>query len=118
MSQEALLGDVTDIQGGTTGEGIHLGAMAGTLDLVQRGLTGLEAREDALWLDPAPLPQLSRFALTVRYRGHWGVRIHLDATHVGITVPASAAEPVRVRLGGRTWSVPPGRFRLLDLPAR
>lgn len=26
--QEALLGDVADIQGGTTGEGIHLGAMA------------------------------------------------------------------------------------------
>ncbi|MYX32855.1 MULTISPECIES: glycosyl hydrolase family 65 protein [unclassified Streptomyces] len=117
-AQEALLGDVTDLQGGTTGEGIHLGAMAGTLDLVQRGLTGLEAREDALWLDPAPLPQLSRFALTVRYRGHWGVRIHVDATHVSITVPASDAAPVRVHLDGRTWSIPPGRFRLLDLPAR
>ncbi|MGW2125435.1 hypothetical protein [Streptomyces sp. NPDC001758] len=39
---EALEADIADIQGGTTGEGIHLGAMAGTLDLVQRGLTGLE----------------------------------------------------------------------------
>ncbi|WP_431945119.1 glycoside hydrolase family 65 protein [Actinacidiphila sp. bgisy167] len=117
-AQEALLGDVTDIQGGTTEEGVHLGAMAGTLDLVQRGLTGLEAREDALWLDPAPLPQLSRFALTVRYRGHWGVRIHVDRDHVGIAVPAFAAAPVRVRLDGRTWSVAPGRSRLLDLPAR
>ena len=28
-------------------EGIHLGAMAGTLDLVQRGLTGLETRDQA-----------------------------------------------------------------------
>lgn len=42
--QEALRGDIADVQGGTTGEGIHLGAMAGTLDLVQRGLTGLETR--------------------------------------------------------------------------
>ncbi|MDJ0498279.1 MAG: glycoside hydrolase family 65 protein, partial [Acidimicrobiia bacterium] len=41
----ALLSDVTDIQGGTTPEGIHLGAMAGTVDLVQRGFTGLETRE-------------------------------------------------------------------------
>ncbi|MCZ4126230.1 glycoside hydrolase family 65 protein, partial [Streptomyces sp. H39-S7] len=32
--QEALTGDVADLQGGTTAEGIHLGAMAGTLDLV------------------------------------------------------------------------------------
>ncbi|MDX2815535.1 glycosyl hydrolase family 65 protein [Streptomyces sp. PA03-5A] len=117
-AQEALLGDVTDVQGGTTEEGIHLGAMAGTLDLVQRGLTGLEAREDALWLDPAPLPELSRFAFTVRYRGHWGVRIHVDGGRIGVAVPASAGAPLRIRIGGRTWSVPPGRFRLLDLPAR
>jgi len=32
----ALRSDVDDIQGGTTKEGIHLGVMAGTLDLVQR----------------------------------------------------------------------------------
>ncbi|MEC3992324.1 glycoside hydrolase family 65 protein [Actinacidiphila sp. DG2A-62] len=36
--REALLGDVADLQGGTTGEGIHLGVMGGTLDLVRRGL--------------------------------------------------------------------------------
>ena len=46
--QEALRGDIADLQGGTTGEGIHLGAMAGTLDLVQRGLTGLETRGRAV----------------------------------------------------------------------
>ncbi|MFI5688037.1 universal stress protein [Streptomyces sp. NPDC051636] len=28
--QEALRGDIADLQGGTTGEGVHLGAMAGT----------------------------------------------------------------------------------------
>ncbi|MFI2297712.1 glycoside hydrolase family 65 protein [Actinacidiphila glaucinigra] len=117
-AEEALLGDVTDIQGGTTEEGVHLGAMAGTLDLVQRGLTGLDAREDALWLDPVPLPQLSPFAFTVRYRDHWGVRIHVGGDRVSIAVPTSAAAPLRVRLGGRTWSVPPGRFRRLDLPPR
>lgn len=31
---EALLTDVADIQGGTTPEGIHLGAMAGTVDVL------------------------------------------------------------------------------------
>ncbi len=37
---EALESDISDIQGGTTGEGIHLGAMAGTVDLIQRCFTG------------------------------------------------------------------------------
>ncbi|CAM5712794.1 glycosyl hydrolase family 65 protein [Streptomyces violaceorubidus] len=76
--QEALKGDVADLQGGTTGEGIHLGAMAGTLDLVQRGLTGLETRAGALWLDPYPLPELSSYGFSVRYQGHWGVRLRLE----------------------------------------
>ena len=31
---EALVTDVADIQGGTTPEGIHLGAMAGTVDVL------------------------------------------------------------------------------------
>src|SRR6185437_13521247 len=41
LFSEALRSDVGDIQGGTTPEGIHLGAMAGTLDLLQRCYTGL-----------------------------------------------------------------------------
>jgi trehalose 6-phosphate phosphatase len=53
---EALASDLHDIQGGTTAEGIHLGAMAGTVDLVQRCYTGLETREDVLWLNPS-LPE-------------------------------------------------------------
>jgi trehalose/maltose hydrolase-like predicted phosphorylase len=36
----ALESDVGDIQGGTTQEGIHMGVMAGTLDLIQRGYVG------------------------------------------------------------------------------
>jgi trehalose/maltose hydrolase-like predicted phosphorylase len=39
---EALQSDVADIQGGTTREGVHLGAMAGTVDLAQRVSTGIE----------------------------------------------------------------------------
>ncbi|MGC5361982.1 glycoside hydrolase family 65 protein [Streptomyces sp. DT24] len=85
--EEALIGDVADIQGGTTEEGIHLGAMAGTLDFVQRGLTGLETRDDALWLSPATLPQLSKFGVRIRYRHHWDVDLSLRAQSLRIAVP-------------------------------
>lgn len=44
---DVLKSDIDDIQGGTTSEGVHLAAMAGSVDLVQRCFTGLELRETA-----------------------------------------------------------------------
>ncbi|GGS81195.1 glycoside hydrolase family 65 protein [Streptomyces cinerochromogenes] len=112
-AREALEADIADIQGGTTGEGIHLGAMAGTLDLVQRGLTGLEAREDALWLDPVPLPALSEYGFSLRYRGHWGVSVRCRSGRLEIGVPHSEETPIRVVLAGRAVTVAPGETRAL-----
>ena len=54
LFSEALESDLLDTQGGTTPEGVHLGAMAGTVDLVQRAYTGIETREEVLWLEPEP----------------------------------------------------------------
>ncbi|MET9128794.1 glycoside hydrolase family 65 protein [Streptomyces antibioticus] len=105
---EALRGDIADLQGGTTGEGIHLGAMAGTLDLVQRGLPGLETREGALWLDPVPLPELSSYGFSLHYQGHWGVELRLERRRLGVTVPQSDREPIDIRLPDRVVCVAPG----------
>lgn len=48
----ALESDIGDIQGGTIREGIHMGVMAGTLDLLQRGYMGSEIRDGILYFDP------------------------------------------------------------------
>ncbi|WKX68996.1 glycoside hydrolase family 65 protein [Streptomyces sp. XD-27] len=114
--REALEEDVADLQGGTTGEGIHLGAMAGTLDLVQRGLTGLETREDALRLDPVPLPALSEYGFSLRYRGHWGVSVRLQSGQLRISVPDSEESPIRVVLTDRAVTIAPGDTCTLVLP--
>ncbi|GGW49414.1 glycoside hydrolase family 65 protein [Streptomyces griseoloalbus] len=114
--QEALQADIADIQGGTTGEGIHLGAMAGTLDLVQRGLTGLETRGGALWLDPVPLPELSSYGFTLRYHGHWGVRLRLERGLLEVTVPSSGRSPIEVHLPDRSVRLQPGETDRLVLP--
>ncbi|MER6404232.1 glycosyl hydrolase family 65 protein [Streptomyces viridosporus] len=115
--REALESDVADLQGGTTGEGVHLGAMAGTLDLVQRGLTGLETREDALWLDPVPLPALSEYGFPLRYRGHWGVGVRLRSGRLRVGVPSSEESPIRVVLADRAVTIAPGETCTLVLPA-
>ncbi|MFF2848837.1 glycoside hydrolase family 65 protein [Streptomyces sp. NPDC058001] len=114
--REALEGDIADVQGGTTGEGIHLGAMAGTLDLVQRGLTGLETREDALWLDPVPLPALSEYGFALHYRGHWGIGVRRRSGQVEIAVPESVESPIRVVLADRAVTIPPGEICSLVVP--
>jgi trehalose/maltose hydrolase-like predicted phosphorylase len=68
---DALRSDIDDIQGGTTHEGIHLGAMAGTVDLIQRCHTGLEMRDDVLWFNPVLPEELSGVRLRLHYRRHW-----------------------------------------------
>ena len=65
---EALQSDVSDIQQGTTAEGVHLGAMAGTVDLVQRVATGIEVTRDVLRFNPQLPPELERLDMRIRYR--------------------------------------------------
>ncbi|MGY1666742.1 glycoside hydrolase family 65 protein [Geodermatophilus sp. SYSU D00696] len=96
---EALESDVADVQGGTTGEGIHLGAMAGTVDLLQRAFTGLETRGDALGLDPYLPDALAGMRFRLRYRDH--PEVEVDITHgevvVGGDLRRAAVLPLRVR---------------------
>jgi alpha,alpha-trehalase len=97
---EALDSDIADVQGGTTPEGVHLGAMAGTVDLVQRGFSGLETRDEVLWLNPT-LPQgLSELRFKLRYRRHWGLEVLITTDHLTVTAPPSDEPPIRVGLDG------------------
>ncbi|WLQ32390.1 glycosyl hydrolase family 65 protein [Streptomyces castrisilvae] len=114
--EEALLGDVADLQGGTTGEGIHLGAMAGTVDLVERGITGLEAVPEGLRVEPVALAQIPRFSFTVCFRGHRGVRVRMLPGRLAIQVPDSPGGPLPVVLpDGRRSAVRPGEERWFRL---
>jgi alpha,alpha-trehalase len=99
LFNEALESDVADVQGGTTPEGIHLGAMAGTVDLVQRAYTGLEVRGDVLWLNPCLPAEVARLQMRIRYRGH---ALELDITRARLTVrcPECAAPPVQIGFKG------------------
>nr|WP_237723989.1 trehalose-phosphatase [Rhodococcus sp. DK17] len=65
-----LASDITDIQGGTTSEGIHLAAMAGSIDLLQRCFTGLETRGDRLVFSPEWPETLGKLEFPIVYRGY------------------------------------------------
>ncbi|MFI6865911.1 trehalose-phosphatase [Nocardia sp. NPDC050406] len=100
--------DIADIQGGTTEEGIHLGAMAGSVDLVQRCLTGLELRADRVILNPCWPDTFGALTFPIVYRDH---RLTVEVASDAVTVrsdPGGAA-PVEIACGGRTAQLTPGR---------
>ena len=57
-----------DVQGGTAPEGIHLGAIAGTVDVTHRCYTRLEICDDDLWLNPRLLIEIINIKIHIRYR--------------------------------------------------
>jgi trehalose/maltose hydrolase-like predicted phosphorylase len=65
----ALESDIGDVQGGTTQEGIHMGVMAGTLDLIQHAYLGTHIRDGMLHFDPKPVGSLNGLCFTMRFRG-------------------------------------------------
>lgn len=108
--ETALMSDVADVQGGTTAEGIHLGAMAGTVDLVQRGFTGLEIRDGVLWLNPVLPEEIGCLEFQLRYRSHW---INLQFTHrkLTITIDKGWFEEVKIGVKGEVYTFQTGDRR-------
>jgi len=104
---EALQADLADTQGGTTREGIHLGAMAGTVDLVLRCYAGLETRDDVLWLHPVLPPELSRAQFQIRYRDQQ-VNVELTPRLARLRLRVCAADPIDVCVEGHRATLRPG----------
>ncbi|HSJ44358.1 MAG TPA: glycosyl hydrolase family 65 protein [Euzebyales bacterium] len=115
LFRQALESDVGDVQGGTTQEGIHLGAMAGTVDLVQRGYTGLLPRGDVLWFDPMLPAEIDRLQFTIRYRRAWDVLFDIDRERIRVTTPAGST--IKVGYDGRVTEVAPGTTTDIELSA-
>jgi trehalose/maltose hydrolase-like predicted phosphorylase len=111
---EALQSDVSDIQQGTTAEGIHLGAMAGTVDLVQRVSTGIEVTGDVLRLNPRLPEELERLDMRIRYRGH---TLDLRLTHEALSVRCreTGVGPIRFGLRDEVYEVTGGSTRVFKL---
>lgn len=112
--EDALSSDLYDTQGGTTAEGVHLGAMAGTVDLLQRCYLGMEIRDDVLWFDPQLPAEITRLSLDIRYRRRW---MNLSVVDGLFTVEADewGEGTARIGLGGTVSELTPGERRQMAL---
>lgn len=104
---QVLKSDIADIPGGATSEGIHLAAMAGSIDLLQRCFSGLETRGDRLVLGPMWPETSGTLGFSVWYRGH---RLHLRIRGRSAEVSAdpSDAAPIDVECRGRVQRLTAG----------
>jgi len=109
-----LRSDVDDVQGGTTPEGIHLGAMAGSVDIALRQYAGINMSEAMIGFNPRLPAAVQSMKLRIRHRHQW-FNLEIDHQHFHLTLEGS--EPTRVKVLGQVEEIQPNstrEFRLLN----
>jgi len=114
LFQEALKSDVADIQGGTTPEGIHLGAMAGTVDIIQRCYTDMSLRQDVLWFNPQLPEELDYLSMLASYRDH-SLRVEIFPDEMKINAIKVSAESIKIGYNGHVYDLKPGKLLEIKL---
>jgi trehalose/maltose hydrolase-like predicted phosphorylase len=117
----ALESDVGDVQGGTTKEGIHMGVMSGTLDLVQRGYLGTTMRDGVLYFAPRLIDRLEGLSFSMQFRGT-PIRLSLAAGRLDVAVNSEGAcLPIAIGVGDEVRELGRGdacSFAPAEAPAR
>jgi len=115
--------DMYDTQGGTTPEGVHIGVMGGSIDIVMRRFAGVELFDDKMVIDPRLPSHWTGLRLKVLYRQHW-VQISITKKRVSVHIERSGKgpEPLPVEicdkpytlLSGKVYTVPiRGNYRFM-----
>ncbi len=96
LFQQALRSDLDDTQGGTTHEGVHLGAMIGTVDLVERCYLGIDTAGDNISFRPSLPAEVRVLTVDICHRGRW-LKIAVASGQFIVTVSGRPEEPARIR---------------------
>lgn len=114
LFMEALQSDVITKQQNGTREGIHMGAMGGTLDLIQRCYTGLELRNEVLWFNPTLPRSLRNMKFCIHYRGNQ-LQVNINHALMSIQVSESRAHAIQVGFQDRVYTMHVGRTYHISL---
>lgn len=96
---EALKSDVQGAQGGTAKEGIHTGVMAGTIDIIIEGFTGIELFDDHFEIHPSFPDHWKEVTFKIY---HLSRTFEFDFTHQKVRVTSLSAydEPFYIKYNG------------------
>ncbi len=99
LYMDALRSDLVDIQGGTTGEGVHCGVMAGTVYDVLASFAGLDLHGDVPRLDPQLPFHWKGLKFQFIFRGT-RYKVSISENEVKISIKNSGKEKIKVHLCG------------------
>ena len=71
-------------------------------------ITGIETREEVLWLDPRLPEELTRLRFKIRYRRHWGLEIEITKDRIRVSARPADVYPIRVGIRGEVVELQAG----------
>ena len=102
---DALESDYNDIQGGTTGEGIHAGVMAGTLMIALTNFAGIDMRGNLLAINPKMPERWKSLSTGLHFKNtQW----HIDVNKNGVEASADLKAEIVVK-NEKTVIINPGK---------
>jgi len=114
LFEDALESDIEDVQGGTTREGIHLGAMAGTVDLVLRCFSGMESRKNILRFNPSLPSELKSMEFSIMYRRRT-IDVKITPERLSLHCLPDSEVPAKIGFKDRHFDLQPGEKKELEL---
>jgi alpha,alpha-trehalase len=104
----------SDLESAATVQGIHLGAMAGTVDIVQRCYTGIVISKDVLWINPCLPDALAHLAFHIQYRQQT-VGLEITKETVRVSTADSAAGPIKVGFEDKVYELGPNESKVFNV---
>ncbi|GAA2009558.1 beta-phosphoglucomutase family hydrolase [Brevibacterium samyangense] len=114
--QNALVADINDTQWGTTQEGIHLGAMAGTVDVIIRAFAGVVLRFDKIEFRPRVPERIGSVRFRVLFQEHL-IEVRVDRTEIVLRSRSHETNRVKVQVFEEQRYLEGGAMLTFPLPA-
>ena len=105
--QQALRIDIDDTQWGSTSEGIHLGAMAGTVDVVIRAFAGVLIRYNRIEFYPNLPKQMKSAHFRVLFQGQV-IEVHVTHTDIELLSRSRETHSVHVYIANTLYRLEGG----------
>ncbi|MFH1622464.1 MAG: glycosyl hydrolase family 65 protein [Candidatus Omnitrophota bacterium] len=111
-----LKSDIYDTQGGTTKEGIHIGVMGGSIDIVIRCFVGLNIEKDIIKINPNIPNNWQAVKFKLLFRGNW-ISVSLTSKYIAMFLHREKQEKIilPVEIGGNSYNLKSGKIQRINL---
>jgi len=110
---EALQSDFTDIQGGTTAEGIHAGVMGGTVLMAITSFAGINLKKNILKINPSLPKNWDSIKFNFWFKNNHYI-LDLTQSQLRIEIKNKISNEVEIDFSNKKIILPTNRMAILD----